>query len=193
MDCPGGRRGLGCVGVSSFLFPMNKLLLLGFLVLPLAVCAIDAPVGAPAPPAESPLAPLTSLVGGLWVGDVPVPKGAAPLKLELRFAWTENHRAIHFDSAFVGSKRTPYTSGLYAWDGAKGKLVIFYVDGGGDLTEGVITPEGSDTLVNELLVTEPTGKTYPVRVRLTKVGTEVFNNAIFLMKDKEWAPFVAVR
>jgi len=170
---------------------MKKLLLFCALLLSLMARAADTP--APAPVPESPLAPLASLVGGLWVGDVPVPKGATPLKLEARFVWTENHRAIHFESVFVTStKRTPYTSGLYAWDGAKGKLVIFYVNNDGDLTEGVIVPEG-ETLVNDLTVTEPSGKTYPVRVRLTKVGDDGFNNAIFLLKNNEWVPFVTVK
>ena len=170
---------------------MKTLLLLCALLLSVTVRADDTPAPAAAQP--SPLAQLAALVGGLWVGDVPVAKGAPPLKLEARFAWTENQRAIHFESVFVTStKRAPYTDGLYAWDGAKGKLVIFYVNNDGDLTEGVITPEGG-AMVNELTVTEPSGKTYPVRVRLTMVGPDVFTNEIFLMKDKAWAPFVTVR
>jgi hypothetical protein len=168
---------------------MKKFLLSGCLLLTLALRASDAPASAP----TSPLAPLESLIGGVWIGSLPVPAGKPPVQIELTFSWTENHRAIRFDSAFVGKdKRQPYTSGLYAWDGAKGKLVIFYVSNAGELTEGVITPEG-DTLVNELTVTEPGGTTYPVKVRLTKAGPDVFTNEIFLMKDKEWAPFVTVK
>jgi len=171
------------------LYPMKNLLLLGVLILSLTARAADAPV---APPG-SPLAPLASLVGGLWIGAVPVPEGRPPLKIELQFTWTENHQAIRFDSAFVGNaKRKPYTSGLYAWDGTKGKLVIFYVDNQGDLTEGTIRSEGA-TLVNELTLTEPNGKTNPLQVRLTMVGTDVFTNEIFLMKDGAWAPFVTVK
>ena len=143
--------------------------------------------------AGSPLAPLAPLVGGVWIGEVPVPKGEASLKLEARFAWTENKQGVRFDSVFVrGDKRSPYTSGQYGWDGAKGKLVIFYCDSGGSLTTGTITQE-SGVLVNDLLVSEAGGKTYPVQVRLTKTGADGFTNEIFLQKDGAWAPFVTVR
>ena len=168
---------------------MKKLLLSCVLLLTMSADAADKRKPAP----ESPLAPLASLVGGVWIGDVPVPKDAAPLKLEARFAWTENRQGVSFDSVFVrGDKRTPYTSGLYAWDGGRGKIVIFYVNNDGDLTEGVITPDHG-ALLNDLKVTEPGGKTYPVQVRLTKAGADAFTNEIFLQKDGAWVPFVTVR
>jgi hypothetical protein len=168
---------------------MKKILLVSILLLAVTVSASEGK----SPADESPLAPLASLVGGVWVGDVPVPKDAAPLKLEARFAWTENRQGVSFDSVFVrGDKRAPYTSGLYAWDGGKGKIMIFYVSNDGDLTEGVITPDHG-ALLNDLKVTEPSGKTYPVQVRLTMVGTDVFTNEIFVQKDGVWAPFVTVR
>jgi len=168
---------------------MKKILLFSILLLTVTVSATEGKSPAP----ESPLAPLASLVGGVWVGDVPVPKDAAPLKLEARFAWTENRQGVSFDSVFVrGDKRTPYTSGLYAWDGGRGKIVIFYVNNDGDLTEGVITPDHG-ALWNDLKVTESGGKAYPVQVRLTKAGADAFTNEIFLQKDGAWAPFVTVR
>ncbi len=43
------------------------------------------------------------------------------------------------------------------------------------------------------MVTELSGKTYPVQVRLTKLGADVFENAIFLMKNTKWVPFVTVK
>jgi hypothetical protein len=168
---------------------MKKLFLFAVSLLAAILSAAEGKPPAP----ESPLAPLAFLVDGVWVGDVPVPKDQLPLKLEARFAWTENRQGVRFESAFVrGEKRSPYTSGLYAWDGAKAKLVIFYVNNDGDLTEGVITQDNG-TLLNDLTVTESGGKTYPVRVRLTKIGEGVFTNEIFLQKDGAWAPFVTVR
>ena len=140
---------------------------------------------------ESPLAPLASLVGGLWVGDLP-PQGNVPMKIELRFAWAENRQAVRFDSNFVqGDKRSPYTSGLYVWNPAKGRIGIVYTDFSGSLTEGTITREG-EVLVNDLLVTHPDGKSEPVRVRLTKSGPDAFTNEIFVEKNGAWAPFVTV-
>jgi hypothetical protein len=142
---------------------------------------------------ESPLAPLASLVGGTWVGEVPVPDGRAPIQIELQFAWAENKQAVRFDSSFIREgKRQPYTSGLYAWNAAKGRLVIFYTDSGGSLTEGTITREGG-ILVNDLAVTEKSGKTTQVQVRLTKLDNDTFSNEIFVAKDGAWSPFVNVR
>jgi len=127
------------------------------------------------------------------VADIPVSQGLPALKIELRFSWTENKRAIRFDSAFVTKDaRKPYTSGMYAWDAALGKLIILYVGDGGEVVQGTITPEGN-TLVNELKMTDLSGKTSPVQVRLTKEGSDVFQNAIFLMKNNEWTPFISVK
>ena len=168
---------------------MKKLLLF---TVPFLVVTLHAAEGKP-PATESPLAPLSFLVDGVWVGDVPVPKDQPPLKLEARFAWTENKQGVRFESAFVrGEKRAPYTNGMNACHGAKAKLVIFYVNNDGDLTEGAITQE-KGALLNNLTVTESSGKSYPVLVRLTRAGDDVFTNEIFLQKDGTWAPFVTVR
>ena len=173
---------------------MMKNLLLSCLLLLAAVRLFAADAPAPGKK-ESPLAPLASLVGGLWVGhDVAPAKEGPALKIELRFAWAENRQAIRFDSSFVqGDKHAPYTSGLYGWNGGKGKIAIFYTDSSGSLTEGLITREGENVFVNDLVVTEPGGKAYPVQVRLTKVDADTFDNAIFLQKDGAWAPLVTVR
>ena len=154
----------------------------------LAVQAAEEKSAAPAP-----LAPLASLVGGTWVASVPTPAGNPPVKIELHFDWTENRQAIRFDSAFVsGDKKRPYTSGLYGWNAAKGKIAIFYMDSGGSLTEGDIGLEDG-VLVNELRSTELSGKVSPIRVFLTKLGEDAFTNDIYVQKDGAWAPFVKVR
>jgi len=155
---------------------------------PGAPAAVAKPKAAP-----SPYAALESFVGGRWVAALPADKDGNAMRIELRFAWAENRQGVRFDSAFVsGEKRAPYTSGLYGWDGAKGKLVIFYMDSSGSLTEGPVTQEG-DVLVHELTVTDKAGKLELVRVRLTKVSADVFTNDIFVQKDGAWAKVVAVR
>lgn len=145
------------------------------------------------PVVDLPLAPLESLVGGIWLASLPAPKDQPSAQIELRFQWAENKQAIRFESAFLrGDKRQPYTDGFYAWNAAKRKVAIFYTDSGGNLTEGLITSEG-DTLVNDLVSIGPNGKAEPIQVRLTKDGTDAFTNAIFLQKDGTWMPFVTVR
>ena len=136
----------------------------------------------------SPLAPLASLVGGVWVGALPPPPSGPSMSIELRFEWAENKQAIRFDSSFVqGEKRKAYTSGMYGWNAAKGKITIYYMDSGGNLTEGDITLEDG-VLVNELLSTDPKGQVTPIRVKLTKVGDNVFTNDIYLQKDGAGRP-----
>ena len=146
----------------------------------------------PAAPA-SPLAPVASLVGGLWVAELPPQGNNAPMKLEARFEWTENHQAVRFESAFVqAGKRSPYTSGIYVWNPAKQKIAIVYTDFSGSLTEGLITLEGQ-VLENELTLTHADGKAEPVRVRLTKSGADGFTNEIFVQKDGAMVPFITVK
>ncbi|MEO6003678.1 MAG: hypothetical protein ABIZ04_27140 [Opitutus sp.] len=141
----------------------------------------------------SPLAPVASLVGGVWRADVPVKEGQPPMQLEARFTWAENQQAIRFSSAFVrAGKPAPYTDGFYAWNATKGKLALYYTDSQGGLTEGLVTDEAG-VLINDLTVFEKGGATTPVRSRMTKIGDDTFTNEIFLKKDGKWAPFIMVR
>lgn len=169
--------------------PRLALVLCGMVALGWSTLAAQEKAAAPA----SPLEPLASLVGGVWVGALPPPKSGPAMQIELRFEWAENKQAIRFDSSFVqGDKKRPYTSGMYGWNAAKGKITIYYMDSGGNLTEGDITLEDG-VLVNELQSTDPKGQVTPIRVKLTKVGDHAFTNDIYLQKDGAWAPFVNVR
>ena len=141
----------------------------------------------------TPLSPVASLVGGVWLADLPVKEGQSPTQLEARFSWAENKQAIRFSSAFIrDGKTSPYTDGFYAWNAVKGKLTIYYTDSKGGLTEGLISDEGS-SLVCDLTVFEQNRETTPVRVRTTKIGDDVFTNEVMLKKDGEWARLVMVR
>jgi hypothetical protein len=154
--------------------------------------AAEAPKASPKSE-PSPLAVLASFVGGTWTGALPADPDGSVLKIEMRFTWAENKQAVRFDSSFVkGDKRAPYSSGLYAWNAAKKKLVIVYTDSSGSLSEGTIAPEG-DALVHDLTVTSRTGATDSVQARLTKSGNDVFTNAIFVQKDGAWNKIVEVR
>jgi len=167
---------------------MKKLLGLVVLFLSGSVFAEEA-----APAASSPLAPLESLVGGVWVATVPMPKDQVPLQIETRYVWADNHQAIRFGSTFLrGGKRLPYTDGFYAWNAEKRKIAIFYTDSGGGLVEGLITPEG-EVLLNELVSTTADGGKLQIQARVTKDGPDAYTNAIFMQKDGGWAPFVTVR
>ncbi len=143
--------------------------------------------------AASPYAAVETFVGGVWVATLPPNKAGQAVRLELRFAWSENHQGVRFDSAWViGEKRAPYTSGQYAWDAAKKKLIMFYTDSGASLVEGPMTPDGN-AFVHDLTATDKDGKVEPIRVKLTKAGADAFTNEIFTMKDGAMAKLVEVR
>ncbi len=160
-------------------------------LLSVAAFAADDSVSAP----DAPLDPLAFLVGGTWVGtDVAGAKDGSALTIELTFTWTENHQAIRFDSSFVqGDKRKAYTSGMYAWNGEKKKVAIVYSDSSGALTEGLISRDRDEVFVNDLVVNDAKVGSYPVQVRLTRVGLEAFTNEIFLQKEGKWVLLVNVR
>jgi hypothetical protein len=158
----------------------------------LAVLAPSVLSAAEPAPAANPLAPLASFVGGVWSGDLPREKDGPEMKIELRFAWAENKRALRFDSSFVqGDKRAPYTSGMYGWNPATKKFVIFYTDNSGSLVEGPVTPEG-DVLVHELTIIDAKGKVDTALVRLARESADAFTNTIYLRKNDAWEKFVAV-
>ena len=149
--------------------------------------AADAPAVA-----TPPLAALAWLPGGVWRAELPGEKGAPPTTIELRFAWADNGHALRFDTTFAqGDKRAPTYSGMYAWNGAAKKFVIFYTDRGGGLVEGPVAAEG-DTLVHELTITGADGKVESARVRLTRTGADAFTNTIYLPKDGGWDKFIEV-
>jgi hypothetical protein len=105
----------------------------------------------------------------------------------------ENKQGVIFTSAFVrAGKRSPYTAGMYAWDGAKRKLVMFYTDSSGSLTQGEAVRDG-ETWGHEFTITQPAGKVQRARSRLTHASADVFTNEIFLEQDGAWNRVVEVR
>jgi hypothetical protein len=166
---------------------MKRLIVPLLLILAAAARPQDAPA-----PEDSPLSPLAPLVGGVWTASVPVPAGKPPMRIEARFEWSVNRSAIRFDSVFVSEgRRAPYSSGLYAWNAASRRIEVVYTDADGSLTKGSIRQEDG-VLVNDLVETAPDGKETPIRVRLTRIGDNLFENAIFVPKDGRWAPLVTV-
>lgn len=155
----------------------------------LASCACAAGSAPATPP---PIADLAGFVGGTWTGDLPPEKDGPAMQIELRFAWTENRQSLHFESAFIrGGKHAPYTSGMYAWNAATGKFVIFYTDFSGSLVQGPVAREG-DVLVHDLTIIDAAGKTDVAQVRLHRTAPDDFINTIFLRKNEAWEKFVEV-
>lgn len=164
---------------------MKTLLLIGTIFLSVAARAAEASV--------SPYAALEWFLGGTWVATLPPKPDGTTLGIELKFDRPDNRQGLRFESAFLnGGKRAPYTCGMYAWDGAKRKFVIFYTDSSGSLNTGDVKLEG-DVLAHEYTSIGAEGKIEPIRVRLTKLGADAFTNEIFVQKDGAWVNFITVR
>lgn len=71
---------------------------------------------------------------------------------------------------------------MYAWNPAEGKLVIFYTDLKGGLSEGLATQDGS-VLAHDHAATNSDGSVDTVRVRMTENDANAFTNEIFEMKE----------
>ncbi len=145
---------------------------------------------APAPPAAS---FLDSFVGGVWTAPLPPGKAGDSRAIELVFTHAPNHQGIHFESTLVsGTRRIPYTSGLYAWNPARGRFTMVYTDSLGGLTSGEAAVLGS-ALLHELSETNKDGSIDQIKVRLTRVEPDAFTNEIFMLQGSDYRPIAAVR
>jgi len=144
------------------------------------------------PPATGGLAALGFLAGGTWQGELPPGPDGQKVSIEARFAWTENHQGIRFDSAWlVGGRKSPYTSGIYLWNPQSNQVVITYSDNEGGLTTGTVSL-ADDVFVHNLQLNYPSGKAENIQTKLTHSGSDGFTNAIFRLKDGQWDKFVEV-
>jgi len=156
-----------------------------------ASLVLSATEASPAP--ASLYGPVEWLAGGLWKATLPPMKDGSAVEIELVATIPANRHGVHLESTWViGGKRRPYVSGMYAWDGAKKKFAIFYTDSNGALSAGDVMLEDG-VLVHEMNVSEPNGTVSPVRVRLTKTGSNAFTNDIYLQKDGTWVQLVSVK
>jgi hypothetical protein len=139
-----------------------------------------------APPAESDksvFAPIAFLVGGSWRGELPPGPKGQKVEIEFKAEWASNHQAMRFDSFYlVDGKRSPYTSGMYVWNGARKQLLCIYSDVTSGIAQGYVTIE-QGALVHELTVTEGHGPETKVRARITPENSKGYLSEIFLIKE----------
>lgn len=139
-----------------------------------------------------PLAEIKFLVGGVWSGDLPATADGTHIGIELKADWTPNRQAIRFDSTFVNNgKRTPYTSGCYFWNAAKGRTVFAYADGEGNLIEGEVFLENG-ALRHEFTITTRQGKVEKARALITPHLPDGYTNDIFVEKEGAWTKMASV-
>lgn len=175
---------------------MRKLasVILNLAVLAAAFGAGTGPPPIPCDSPESPYAPIAFLAGGTWRGHLPPAPNGKRIDLELKAEWAPNRQGLRFDGTWIvdGSKRVPYTSGIYGWNAAKKQLVLMYSDAEGGLIDGTVTLE-KGVLVHSLTVSERSGNVSSARSRITPGPADVFTNEISVLKNGEWKKLVEVR
>ncbi|MEP6809911.1 MAG: hypothetical protein ABI992_06685 [Chthoniobacterales bacterium] len=191
---PRGRRPLQ--QSTTFMFPLVRLpclLVLNLIAVTLASLTAPAAEPTPDPTVASVYAPIAPLIGGMWRGDLPPGPNGTKVEIELKADWAANHQGIRFDGAFVvNGRRSPYTSGMYAWNPVNKHLSFFYTDDDGNLIEGGVTMENG-VLVHNFTIAETKGTTSKVQARITFAGPDTFTNEILKWKDEKWEKFVTVR
>ena len=147
---------------------------------------------APAPPADSPLAPVAWLVGGAWTSDVKNPSDGSMTHVENHIIWAPNRQAIQFVTDFNGK---PHYNGFYAYDPVKKSINFYYTSEQGQLTIGSATPDaGGKTLLQEFDVMQPSGAIQHVRSTIVRDGDNAYDFSVFLQdKTGQWTQAFKIR
>ena len=147
---------------------------------------------APANKADSPLAPVSWLVGGTWTSDIKDPQDGSVTHVENHITWAPNHQAIQFVTDFNGK---PHYNGFYAYNPATKTIGFYYTNSEGQLTIGTATPDADGkTLHQEFDIMRPDGKTQHVKSTIVRDGNDAYWFSVFLQdKTGEWSPMFKIR
>jgi hypothetical protein len=112
----------------------------------LATSACVAFVGWPgrgAAQQSDPLAPVSFLAGGKWLGEGRWPDGS-PLRVEERYFWGPTKRVLHFetDDLATGQRHLLY-EGIILFDAHRGRIVQWNIKPTGELSESEVTHSDS--------------------------------------------------
>jgi len=142
--------------------------------------------------AESPLAPIAWLVGGIWTSDIKDPGDGSVTHVENHITWAPNSQAIEFVTDFNGK---PHYNGFYAFEPVKKAISFYYTSGEGQLTIGTATPDpDGKTLLQEFDVMQPSGKTQHIKSTLAPDGRDAYDFTVFMQDTTgAWAQAFKIR
>ena len=170
----------------------RKAALLYLLVSLLTLSAVAYSQASPAKSADSPLAPISWLIGGTWTSDVKDPQDGSVTHVENHISWAPNHQAIQFLTNFNGDA---HYNGFYAYNPAAKTINFYYTSSEGQLTIGTANPDADGkTLRQEFDVMQPDGKTQHIKSTLLRDGDDAYWFNVFLQdKTGEWAQAFKIR
>ena len=132
----------------------------------LAAAVVFAQESAPKAAAAKPIAALEWLVGGVWTADAS--KMAPGMKIETRYAWSDNGAYIRFTTHFVSPQGTLKNyDGHFFWDPSQSSLAMWYMDAHNGITQGAVAVDGDVTRFT-FRGTDFEGKLADLRVLVSK-------------------------
>lgn len=135
--------------------------------------------------ADSPLQPLSWLVGGTWVAELNPPKGD-PITVRMKVDWSAHKQAIKYAIVFkTGDNEFTQYEGTYFWHPGSKEIRFLQVDRSGQVTEGVTTiADGKWTAKNVL--TRLDGTKQEQRTELKRDGDDTFHFKALIPKGDDW-------
>ena len=128
--------------------------------------------------------PLSWLVGGTWTADVP--KAATPLKIETRYAWSDNHAFLRFTTHFVSEKQNAHRyDGQFYWDPEQKQFSLWYMEAEGGIYRGPITVAG-DQIIFDFRGENFEGKMSDLRVTVTKKSNDLYHWHLMEKSGEAW-------
>ena len=149
-----------------------------------------APDGAATQPTK-PISVLAWVVGGVWIADAPSPTDPTT-KIETRYQWADNSAYLRFTTHFVSDKGTLRNyDGSFFWNPSQVTLAMWYMDAGGDITQGPVTIV-ADTMLMTFRASDFDGKLADMRVTVTRMSP---NRYTWLLEKKQpdaWKTLLAL-
>jgi len=110
---------------------------------------------------------LAWLNGGVWTADAAL-LGPGMVRIETRYAWSDNQAFLRFNTHFVMDKGVLKNyDGQFFWDREQNALEIWYMDASNAITHGPVRIEG-----NEMQITfhgpDFAGQPADLRVKVTR-------------------------
>src|SRR5215472_867099 len=82
------------------------------------------------------------LVGGTWTADASK-IGAAGMRIETRYQWSDNKAYIRFTTHFVNDKGAVHRyDGNFFWNPEQSTLAMWYMDPANNITQGPVKIDG---------------------------------------------------
>jgi hypothetical protein len=151
---------------------MNRLIR-AFALVCIVCSSLSAQQSAPKTQTAKPMDPLAWLVGGVWTADASK-LGPNMIRIETRYAWSDNNAFVRFTTHFVMKEGTLKNyDGQFFWNPGSSALQMWYMDARNELTEGKITVE-DDTFRFDFHDTNFAGKLVDLRVLVTRKTNDLY-------------------